>query len=250
MAATPILAIPQVSPNQNQKEVTINNAILALEAAGNAPMAVSLAGGSATLTPTQFGAHAVFVCSGQAGVAILTVPLVTRVFFVFNADPSHSVTVGGATGTAVTVAAATFLLLWCDGTNCYASGGISGSGNVSSVVHDKFVLSIPGVPVSGRKYWYVPISDAVQIPVGMSGSAAVCGTHPATTGTVLTISYLRGGTTSTIGTVTFTSGGTAGTLSGPASAVNLMAGDILLAEFGTVDAALADVGVTLVGVRQ
>ena len=83
--ATPILGIQQVAANQNQKEITINDGFLALENATNATLAVSLAtGNAATLSAAQFASAISFTCSGQTSGAVLTVPLVPRLFLVNN----------------------------------------------------------------------------------------------------------------------------------------------------------------------
>jgi hypothetical protein len=51
---TPLLHLPEVASNQDQKEATINTAIAILEAAMNDTLTVSLASGDVTLNTDQF----------------------------------------------------------------------------------------------------------------------------------------------------------------------------------------------------
>ncbi len=126
MAVSPILAIPQVASNQNQKEVTINDAVSRLEAATQGSLPVAFANNAATLTPAQFVSAVRFACSGQTAAATLTVPLQPRLFVVSNAG-GFAVTVQGASGAAVNVNAGASAVIACDGTSCVAMAGGSGS---------------------------------------------------------------------------------------------------------------------------
>lgn len=127
--SSPILAIPELTPTQTDKTTTINDAILALEAATQDQLPISLAGGSLTLTPTQFTRYAVFLVSGQTAPQTLTVPLSKRLFAVRNAG-AFTVTVGGATGATVAVTAGSGSIIQCDATNCmvFGSGGVGPAG--------------------------------------------------------------------------------------------------------------------------
>jgi hypothetical protein len=58
-------AFKSLRPTQTGKETTINNAILALEAATNATLAVSMAGGDVTLSVAQFTGSMVFNLLGS-----------------------------------------------------------------------------------------------------------------------------------------------------------------------------------------
>jgi hypothetical protein len=51
---TPILHLPEVAPNQDQKEATINTAIAILEAAMNDTLPVNVTAGDVDLTQDQF----------------------------------------------------------------------------------------------------------------------------------------------------------------------------------------------------
>jgi hypothetical protein len=110
MTATPLLGITELSPTQSGKETTINNAILALEAAGNATMAVSFAAGDVTLSVAQFTGNMVFALSGQLIPRILNIPALvngsptTRTFVVRNKGAYIiTVQVTGGAGAAVNI---------------------------------------------------------------------------------------------------------------------------------------------------
>jgi transcriptional regulator GlxA family with amidase domain len=63
VSTTPLLGITELTPNQTGKETTVNDAIVALEAAGNATLAVSMAAGDVTLSVNQFTRSFLFRCS-------------------------------------------------------------------------------------------------------------------------------------------------------------------------------------------
>lgn len=131
MALSPILGIQQVATNQSSKEVTINDAILALEAAGNAAKSLdytNVAGGSYLLTETDFSRNflfrAVYASSNNAST-ILKLPhtlngnAITRVFVVSNQSTqalsvviaSAAVGTTGATGIAIPNGASRLLFM-------------------------------------------------------------------------------------------------------------------------------------------
>lgn len=78
------LSLPQVAPNQNQKEVTINDQAFALDAAMTEVLQVDLSSGSKILTNAEFTRHFLFVGSDQAAAATLIVPTIKRFFAVQN----------------------------------------------------------------------------------------------------------------------------------------------------------------------
>ena len=74
MANTLYLNIPQVSANQNQKEVTINSGIAALEAALCSSLIITFASANVTLTPTQFAGNIMFRVQGTLAGNSLVFP--------------------------------------------------------------------------------------------------------------------------------------------------------------------------------
>lgn len=109
MPTTPILGITQVSASQNNKEVTINDAIEALEQASNAPLSVSFASSTdITLSNTQATRNFIFVATAGTADSTLRFPNTiggtnfNRVFAVRN-NSGHGLTVRFATGSGTTV---------------------------------------------------------------------------------------------------------------------------------------------------
>jgi hypothetical protein len=109
MATTPILGITQVTTSQNSKEVTINDAIIALEAATNAKLEVDYtASTSILLSNTQATRNFLFVATNGTADSILRLPNVVnsnnlnRLFAVRN-ESGHQLTVKFNTGAGSTV---------------------------------------------------------------------------------------------------------------------------------------------------
>ena len=109
MPTTPLLGITQVSASQNNKEVTINDAITALENATNAKTDVSFASStSILLSNTQATRNFIYVATGATADSILRFPNTinsvnfNRVFAVRNAS-GYALTVKFNTGAGTTV---------------------------------------------------------------------------------------------------------------------------------------------------
>jgi len=135
MATTPILAIAEVATNQTQKEVTINNMVVALEAAANDVLSFTFTANARTLTTAELTRYACFTASNQTASATLTVPLSKRSFLVWNAHGTEDIVVGGATGATVTVGSSTILHVFCDGTDCTVIGASAAPGSAITAVH-------------------------------------------------------------------------------------------------------------------
>ena len=98
MGFSPNLAIPEVDPSQDQKEVTQNNAIAWLDNAANASLAVTFAANAYTLTAAQFTQAVRFKAGVLTAAGTLTIPLTARLFVVDNVTSGFPLTVKGATG--------------------------------------------------------------------------------------------------------------------------------------------------------
>ena len=110
-------------------------------------------------------------------------------------------------------------------------------------------VSIAGQPPSNTKAVIMAIVQNTQVPANFAGSAGYSGTN-ATATSAFTVSYIHSGSPTTIGTFTFSSAGHTPTLSTQA-AVNLVSGDVLIITTPSViDATLADVGITLLLLKQ
>jgi hypothetical protein len=220
MSTTPLLGIQQVAATQNQKEVTINDAVLALESAGNAFTAISMSAGSVTLTPTQYASGVCFECSGASSAVTLTVPLTQRLFCVNNLNSSGgTITVGGATGANVSVAVGTMALVYCDGTNCYTitvsatattatTQALSDASNL--IATDQFVWGLVGgltsVSVAGGSTVALTAVQAANAIIVLTGAltANISVTVPTTTKTWVVVNNTTGAYTVTFKTTSGT----------------------------------------------
>jgi hypothetical protein len=125
---SPNLAITHVAAAQNQKEVTVNDAINALDRALTEALSIDFSGGPVTLTAAQFRQAIAFKPSATlAAPASLTVPQIKRVFVVINTDGFFTIDVVRGSKT-VSVPPGTAFCLCTDGTTngLYAAGGGSG----------------------------------------------------------------------------------------------------------------------------
>lgn len=148
MPTTPILAITQVSASQNNKEVTINDAIEALEQATNARLDVSFASSTdITLSTTQATRSFIFVAINATAGSTLRFPNtinsnpLNRVFAVRN-NSGQALTVRFATGSGTTVSVPdgqTRLIAALNGTDMIVAAE---PGTVASL------LSLPDTPSS------------------------------------------------------------------------------------------------------
>lgn len=109
MPNSPLLGITQLSPSQGAKEVTINDAIIALESATNASLDVSFAASpTVTLTVTEATRSFLFVAKSGTAATTLNFPVAingqpfSRILAVRN-ESGFGLTVKFATGTGSTV---------------------------------------------------------------------------------------------------------------------------------------------------
>lgn len=138
--ASPYLNITPVSAGQNNKEVTINDATLAMERATNDILTVNLLAGDVTLTPAQFTRHMVFRCVNATVNRTLTIPhnvgeganTARRVFAVINdfaVDSDLHITTGVSGGSNIVLRKDMRALISSDGTNLRlitVAGGAAG----------------------------------------------------------------------------------------------------------------------------
>ncbi len=122
--ASSFLNVTPVSAGQNNKEITINDADLAIEFATQAVLSVDMSGGNVTLTVDQFTRNAVFTFTGTTADRDLIIPsdvggganTARRVFYVKNSSGFIvTVKVSGQAGVPVTAGASGVLSL--DGTD-------------------------------------------------------------------------------------------------------------------------------------
>lgn len=239
---SPNLAIAHVAASQNQKEVTVNDAIDALDRAMTEVLAVSFVANAATLTAAQVHTAAVFLPSAAfTAAASLTVPQQKRGFTVLNTDAVYSLNVvRGSMSLAVRPGRA--MAFYTDGT----ANGLYRLGPPDQAVYDFGMLQIV-VPTPGAVMGKVVLPRALTIPANFSGSRGHVDTAP--TAAAWVISVTRNG--AAIGSVTINSGGGFSYATTGGADVVTVAGDVIrfLADPTTTpaEAAIAGIGLTLVG---
>ena len=245
MTTTPILVITEVASNQNQKETTINNMVIALEDAGNNALAITFTANARTLSSAEFTRYAVFRGSNQSAAATLTVPATKRLFIVSNGNATYAINVTGTAMATVSVPVSSSLLLFCDGTELRTlSSSVGSYASLPSEVQDSpIAIPFAGAPASGAVV-HIPLVHALTLPADFAGTVGYAGTV-ATSSAAFAIAYIRAGSPTSIGTVTFGIGASGATLSTQA-AVSLLTSDILrITAPSPADATLANVAFTL-----
>ena len=123
--SSPNLAVPHIAAAQNQKEVTINDAIDALDNAINRTLSLEMTDADLTLTSDQANRNGfIFLTGTLATERIVTLPANHRRLAIRNA------TTGGqqirikypGSGADVVIAAAETVLMQGDGSDLYAIG--------------------------------------------------------------------------------------------------------------------------------
>lgn len=118
MPDSDILGIPQVAPNQNNKETTINDGISIIERSLN-DVYVEAFAADTTISATNFRRHQVMHLLPSSGGLFAYVPVQKRFFAVYNPSGTHSFTLrrtGDVSG-GVTVPAGSYVICYQDGTN-------------------------------------------------------------------------------------------------------------------------------------
>jgi hypothetical protein len=169
---SPNLAIAHVAASQNQKEVTINDAIDALDRAMTDTLALDLSAGSLSLAAAQLRAAMVLHPMGAlTGPASLLVPQIRRVFALLNNDAAFAVTVERG-ASAIAVQPGENAVLICDGT----PNGLFRVGP-GAPVYD-FGMVAGTAPGAGEVLGKVVIPRPLLIPADLAGSAVHVDTAP------------------------------------------------------------------------
>lgn len=239
--ATPNLNITEVTANQTQKEVTINDAITALDNAGNSTVDKSMTAGNVLLTSAEFRGYVRFNATGTPGTArTLSFPASIKrlVGVTNNSDSQVTVQVTGAPGTTVVLVPGAKSLVYVDGTNVISLGGGAGPGDPID-----FGFYIGGGVTDEDRTWTFVAVRAFQLPASLTLSKAYAAT-PQTTGSNMDLDVYKNGVS--VGTIRFaTTANTASFIA--ASATSFAAGDRLSIHTPVSLQALAGISITLAG---
>jgi hypothetical protein len=236
---SPNLAIAHVAASQNQKEVTINDAIDALDRALTDTLALDLSAGPLSLTAAQLRAAMVLHPAGALiGPAAILVPQIRRVFALVNTDSAFAITVErGAAAIAVQPGESAVLI--SDGT----ADGLFRVGP-GAPVYD-FGMVAGTAPGAGEVLGKVVIPRALLIPPDLAGSAVHVDTAPA--GDFVIVMTRNGVAVASITVHTDASASLATSGSAP---VAIAAGDVVrFVAPATLDPAIAGISLTIAARR-
>jgi hypothetical protein len=236
---SPNLAVTHVAAAQNQKEVTINDAIDALDRALTDTLALDLSTGALTLTAAQLRSAMVLRPEGALSApATITLPQLRRVFVALNTDAVHGLTLQRGTSSVLLVPGESAVLI-CDGS---ANGLIRvGSG---APVYD-FGMVANDTPAAGAVLGKVVMTRALVIPALLAGSLAHADTPP---DDPYEITLTRNGTA--VGSVTINPDASVDLSTAGSAPVTITPGDIIrfLAP-AVADASIAGLSLTIAARR-
>lgn len=231
---TPILNAPQVAPNQNQKEATINTAMAVFEAACNDHQTISLAAGNHTYTTDEFTKVFYTIFNGHTVARTVTIPTTVRWFALSNAGTANiTVQCFGSIGLTVVVGPGVRVLLMSDGTDVVS---ITQGDQVKT--HEFFDV---GVPAAGKRLYRHSFVQQQTFAADFGGSQGHAD-EAATANTSLDV--FKNGVL--VGVINFAAGSHAATFSTGGVGVTFAVGDILTIDASNyVDATLGDINATL-----
>lgn len=241
--ASPNLNITEVTANQTQKEVTINEAVAALDNAGNSSIDKSMTAGDVTLTSAELRGYVRFNATGTPGVPrILNVPAsIKRLFGVTNnSDDVVTVQVTGGAGEVIALAVGAATLCYSDGADLIPLGGGAGAG---SPIDFGFYIG-GGATDEDRTWTFLCVRD-FEIPAGMTDSQGYCAVQQ-TSGSDIDITVEKNG--AGVGLVTFPDSTSTSTFT-MASATSFTAGDRLTLHTPVALDTLAGISITIAAIR-
>lgn len=249
-AYTPELAIPEIDQAQNNKYITMNNALSFLGAAANKTLPSNTTGDWA-ITEAQFTRYMGFKSSGRSGSFNITLPdsvnisNAERIFVVWNADTTYTATVKAATspGATVVLTPGQVGFLYRNGVNTYAFL-IGTAGAAPASIYDIGVF-VPGKPGAGAEVLRFKTPRAFTIAGNAAGSTGSVGTNPTSTAA---FDIKKNG--SSIGSISFNTSGVATFSTTAGASQSFAVNDILtIVAPGSQDATMADIGVVFLGSR-
>lgn len=241
--SSPNLAISHVAASQNQKEVTINDAIDRLDEAISGRLVLDFTVGEVTLTEAQLRRHVAFATTGMAEGRGLMAPPIRRLFLVDNAASAHALAVRCGS-TTVLVEAGAVQLLHTTGTTDGLVAAAPPSLVAGAVPFD-IVLYLPGNPEAAERLLKLEVARAFAIPENLAGSRG----HADAAATAAAVLSLRHNGTA-VGTITFAAGSQDAAFA-LAGGLALLPGHRLELDAPAVqDATLAGLAFTFLGYRS
>jgi hypothetical protein len=236
---SPNLAIAHVAASQNQKEVTINDAIDALDRAMTDTLALDLSTSPLTIGGAQLRSAMVLLPMGAlTGPASIPVPPIRRVFALLNTDSAFAITVERGAA-AIAVQPGENALLICDGT----ADGLFRVGP-GAPVYD-FGMVAGTAPGANEVLGKVVIPRPLLIPADLAGSAIHVDTAPDAD---FVINMTRNGTA--VASITVHDDASANLATSANAPVTIAAGDVIrfLAP-ASPDASISGISLTIAARR-
>ncbi|MFW8566141.1 hypothetical protein [Orrella sp. 11846] len=194
------LNLPLVAPNQNQKEVTINDQALGLDAAFSEVLTVDLSEGDAVLTQPQYTRNFCFNCMGHTQPRTVTVWPSSRLFALRNGGPEAiTVKTPQSGGAQVIVSSAQMAILYCDGTNVRTAVAGGQTTGVVEVPGDGYYVRTDGQWVRLLAGTNITLGETVagelriSAPGGGEGGTAAYPDFTGNAGKVLTVNEYEDG---------------------------------------------------------
>ncbi len=171
---SPNLEVPHLSASQNQKHVTVNEAIDFLDRAMTDVLDVDVASGDVTLTDDQALRHGFFTISGAPGVArLVTAPTNQKSYFLRN-DTTGGFTItfkaAGSSDPVIELPAGDWRLVYIDGTDHQL---VDLSGDLTIETAKYIAASLSGDQSSNIsngdqiEFDTAPISDGITLSTGV-----------------------------------------------------------------------------------
>ncbi len=165
---SPNLAVTHVAAAQNQKEVTINDAVDALDNAMNQALSLAMADANLTLTGTQANRNGLIILTGTLTASrILTLPANHRRLAIRN-ETSGGQDVRAkyaGSGAEVIIAPGATVLVQGNGSDLYGIGG--GGGLPADISGYK-----AGLPAADEVILRVPVARRIRLKTDLAGSHA------------------------------------------------------------------------------
>lgn len=179
MTATANLAMTKVEVSQNQKEVTVNEALDVCDAAlGGISIALSDANYtlSTASTPQEWQYGVIKFTGALTAARNVIVPDNKKLYVIINATSGgYALTVKTSGGTGIAVSASALSMLYCDGTNVVAVTPGGGVGTVTSVATTQPAagLTISGGTITTAGTLVFSLADDLAALEALSGTGVV-----------------------------------------------------------------------------